>query len=653
MAVPPVAALLAAASAAVPAQYDLAPGDHLVFRQSLEREVRSPGASATTRFAWTSHVLLLEVRNGRALVGIQRNREPGELVRYSEGGRDRTEAERKDFALELEKRGRAFAEANRFTARGERLLPHSVVREGTSELLPQVHELPPLPPPGAAASWLEPELFGLTLSAASDAGCVRISGAEGRLRLAYSVCGGALESLELSAGYDTPVNRRVEERLRLDRVDRQRGESPAAWLASVDTREAVLQALMVAEQRAPPELLAWRSGEAAFDGRLANAARRFDAPERPADPEDAALAPVVREAFGSGAAPEWNCAVPDRAERGVRLRRADAQVPGTTLRAMRAAPFAGRPYLLHVPESYRGDRPYPLLVLLAGGPGRAVPMAQGLRATLAEAEMLALMPDARGEMWWDDAPTRAVAPLLDEVSSELNVDPRRIFLAGFSNGGTGALLYATLLPDRFAAIAPLMSAGAPFFEGARTLLLANLTRLPTLLVHGDRDGVIPKRASENTVKALRRLAADAPVTLDILKGRGHDLNVGTDDGRTLAFFADKERPAFPRRVLFETRDPARRDWVEIVRKKDGVARVDAEIWKDGLVHVRTERVLALKLLLRRELFAGDGDLVVEIDGRRRYAGPLLEDCGRLLESWRLTRDPYRAWATELAFDVGR
>ena len=647
MAVPALAASLAIAAVGA-APYRLEPGDHLVFRQVLEREVASTGWRAATRFTWTSHLLVLDVSEGRALVGVQRNRDRGELVRYVEGGRDRTEAERPGFAVDLEKGGRTFAEANRFSASGHRLLPFSVVREGTSEVLPSIQELPPLPGEGSAGKSQEPGLLGLTLSPRDEGDCLRIAGEEGRLRIAYAVCDGALQSLQLQAGYDTPVNRSVQEHLEIERIERREGENVAAWLEDADTRDAVLQAWMIAEAR-PTSLLSWRSGDERFDRRLAVAAHRFEAPEPSTDPHDAALAPVARAAFGAGALPGWNCAVPDRAERGVRLRRASAQVPGTTLRVMRTAGFAGRPYLLHVPESYRGDRPYPLLVLLAGGAGRAVPMAQSLRDLLGELEYLVLMPDARGEMWWMEGPTRAFMTVLDEVMAELNVDPRRVLLSGFSNGGTGALLYATLQPDRFAAVASLMGAGSLLFEASEPLRLANLMRLPVLFLHGDRDDVIPKRASEDTLKALRRLAPDSPASLEVLKGRGHDLTVGSDDGRTLAFLREKLRPTFPRQLVFETRAAARRDWIEVARKKDGVAEVEASIGEDDVVRVRTRRVAELKLLLRRELFSGNGHIAVEINGRQRFAGPLVEDCGTLVESWRLTADPYRAWTTELAF----
>jgi pimeloyl-ACP methyl ester carboxylesterase len=344
--------------------------------------------------------------------------------------------------------------------------------------------------------------------------------------------------------------------------------------------------------------------------------------------------------------------VSDRAARVVRLRRAALQVTGTTLRVMRTPPFAGRPYVLHLPEDYSGDRPYPLLIALAGGPGRAVPMAQGLRAILAGLDAVVVMPDALGEMWWASGPTAAFPTLLREVMGEINVDPNRVWLAGFSNGGSGSFLYATLWPDRFAAVASQMGAGIRQFTGDPPGV-ANLGALPFLFLHGDRDAIIPKSASEDTVKAIRREASAAPVSLEILPNHGHDLTLGSDDGRTLRFLLDKTRPAFPRRVVFEMRSAlnARRDFVEIMKRKGSVARVEAEIGDDDVVRVRTKRVARLRLLLRRELFSGQGPLAVEVDGRRRFEGPLVEDCGMLLESWKETADPFLGYAMALELDL--
>ena len=147
---PAAAALLvalAAASAPAPAvlRYDLRPGDHLVYRQRLERAIRSSSVDSRSEAEWESHVLVLAERSGSWRVGIQRNRTRAELLRYREDGRDRLEAERPAFAEGLAKRGTAFAETSWLTPSGAALLPWSAVREATSERLPFFHEIEPLP----------------------------------------------------------------------------------------------------------------------------------------------------------------------------------------------------------------------------------------------------------------------------------------------------------------------------------------------------------------------------------------------------------------------------------------------------------------------------------------------------------------------------
>jgi dipeptidyl aminopeptidase/acylaminoacyl peptidase len=54
-----------------------------------------------------------------------------------------------------------------------------------------------------------------------------------------------------------------------------------------------------------------------------------------------------------------------------------------------------------------------------------------------------------------------------------------------------------------------------------------------LLIHGDNDPIIPMSCSEDAYKKLHKLS---PATeLHILKGRQHDITLGTDDGLTLPF----------------------------------------------------------------------------------------------------------------------
>jgi dienelactone hydrolase len=314
--------------------------------------------------------------------------------------------------------------------------------------------------------------------------------------------------------------------------------------------------------------------------------------------------------------------------------------------------FEGRRYVVHVPEDYRGDEPFPLLIVLGGGPGRSTQAAQAASEVARAQGDLIVYPEAYG-YWWDAAPTAAVHALLLEVLRLFNVDTNRVFLTGSSNGGTGAFLYATLWPHRLAAAAPLMGAGIGMFERDPPAV-ANLASLPMLFLHGSEDRVIPPYATRDTVAAIRRAARDAPVRQEILEGRGHDLFLATDDGRTFAFLEGRTRDPFPRRVDLRTRslEFGRAYWLSLVEKDGGMAEISGSIDDDRIIRLQTRRVRRLRLLLRRELMP-PGPLVVQVNGKEAWRGEVGEDCRLLQDSWRAAADPFLAHSSAVDVAVPR
>ena len=382
--------------------------------------------------------------------------------------------------------------------------------------------------------------------------------------------------------------------------------------------------------------------EAAWDALL-------EAP-RPAGP----LAPIVAAVRRGSEWADWRCeAEPDWPERALLEQRAPPQPPGATLRGMTTGEFRGRPYVLRIPEDYRGDEPFPLLIHLAGGPGHALLGWSSAAEALLGTGYIVVAPQA-AETWWSEESERVVAALLDEVLGSLNVDPNRVFLAGFSNGGTGAFRFATLWPDRLAAAVSLEGGGIFVREGPPSLP-AGVGGLPMLFVHGDRDDVLAPGLSTDTVSALKRAVPGAAVELRILPGRGHDIVLGRDDGLTLAFLGRHRRDPFPRDLAFEMNDlrAPRRNWIEVLEKRGGRARVEARLADDGSVELRTKNVLRLRLLLRRELLPPNTPLRVRLDGREVASDPVPEDCSLLQRSWRDARDPFRAYSAEVVLAAGR
>jgi polyhydroxybutyrate depolymerase len=165
--------------------------------------------------------------------------------------------------------------------------------------------------------------------------------------------------------------------------------------------------------------------------------------------------------------------------------------------------LAERPYTLKVPSSYDASKATPLLILMHGyaATGALQDAYFGLSATSESKGFLYVFMDgtldAKGNRFWnatdaccnfDNKPIDDVAYLnaiIDDVGSKYNVDKKRVFLVGHSNGGFMAHRFACDQASRVAAIVSL--AGAQWNDPSR----CNPTEpVSVLQVHGDQDEVI-------------------------------------------------------------------------------------------------------------------------------------------------------------------
>jgi len=142
-----------------------------------------------------------------------------------------------------------------------------------------------------------------------------------------------------------------------------------------------------------------------------------------------------------------------------------------------------RRYIVHVPPGYDGVTPVPVVVMLHGGGGKARGAMEetGWSAKADKENFLAVYPEgvardparhasfARNPQSWNDGSGRAVVAaslkniddvgflnaMLDDMGKRLRVDPRRVYVTGFSNGASMAFRAGRELATRLAAIAPV------------------------------------------------------------------------------------------------------------------------------------------------------------------------------------------------------
>jgi polyhydroxybutyrate depolymerase len=125
-----------------------------------------------------------------------------------------------------------------------------------------------------------------------------------------------------------------------------------------------------------------------------------------------------------------------------------------------------RTYELHVPESYDGSKPAPLLLALHGrlGTGSGQEKLTHLDKASEEHGFLVVYPDGLDRSWADGREgtpsdknhvddVKFLSALIDKMETEYKIDASRIYAAGMSNGGFMAGRLACELSERVAAVA--------------------------------------------------------------------------------------------------------------------------------------------------------------------------------------------------------
>ncbi|HVV50044.1 MAG TPA: PHB depolymerase family esterase, partial [Polyangia bacterium] len=159
-------------------------------------------------------------------------------------------------------------------------------------------------------------------------------------------------------------------------------------------------------------------------------------------------------------------------------------------------------HVLPVADRAPGER-VPLLVYLhgLGGSGSEALAAPALRALAERGRMVLVAPDGNldreGRRFWnaggaccnfDGKAVNDVARLEALISRWLErpeIDPARVYVVGFSNGGFMAHRLACFMDDRLAAVVSIGGAGR-----ARDEACAPASPISVLEVHGDADPVV-------------------------------------------------------------------------------------------------------------------------------------------------------------------
>lgn len=154
-----------------------------------------------------------------------------------------------------------------------------------------------------------------------------------------------------------------------------------------------------------------------------------------------------------------------------------------------------RDFVLHVPPGYEPGIPLPLVINLhgLGSNARQQERLSQMSVKADEEGFIVVYPQATGApaAWHIGAGDQAFADavflrdLIDFLEERMSVDPARVYVTGFSNGGGMANRLGCLFADRIAAIAPVSGAYL-LWQSCRTA-----RPLPVLAFHGTADAIVP------------------------------------------------------------------------------------------------------------------------------------------------------------------
>ena len=170
-----------------------------------------------------------------------------------------------------------------------------------------------------------------------------------------------------------------------------------------------------------------------------------------------------------------------------------------------------RSYRVHVPTGYDGHTRLPLVVVVHGAfdTAKGIEEISGFSRLADREDFIVLYPNGIGILGYlqhwnaghccgkaaedniDDVGYLAAA--IEDVSSRLAVERRRVYMVGFSNGGMLTYRFAAERGDLLAAAAPMAASigGRPSLDVPEWRIPDPVKPLPLLVMHGLNDDDIP------------------------------------------------------------------------------------------------------------------------------------------------------------------
>ncbi len=181
--------------------------------------------------------------------------------------------------------------------------------------------------------------------------------------------------------------------------------------------------------------------------------------------------------------------------------------------------------LVHTLYEPKGAGPHPAIIALHGWGSNALDLL-GVAPYIADGRFMAVCPQGpldvpigaiQGYGWFPirmgtapepeeiEKAARRLTEFIDAALERYPIDPRKLVLLGFSQGGVMAYRLAMRQPERFAALVGISTWFPPELKESAASKADALAKLPTLVQHGRADDMIEFSRARESVENLREL----------------------------------------------------------------------------------------------------------------------------------------------------
>lgn len=290
-------------------------------------------------------------------------------------------------------------------------------------------------------------------------------------------------------------------------------------------------------------------------------------------------------------------------------------------------------YQLWLPRKYDATQSWPLILCLPGAKqtGQAYFEAvygkhEGFKTdyiiacpTLLESNFKVEKGQPAVEPNWFSQPGlwQLLALTLKDLIETYNIDPNRIYLDGYDDGGEAVFRVGSSFLDLFAGL--IVRSAAPPGD----VYLANLKLVPVYNVVGTKDKAA---AAATTAEAQAKKLGLSSYTLVSPEGSGAKGHFDTENDKILAWLADKRRPLYPSEIEIFASDRryGRAYWLQINSMEIGPefrAHIKASFDRAAnKITVASENVYSFNLLLNDEIIDMDKPFEVVTNGTQKFTG---------------------------------